>query len=291
MTLTHDTHPRPFRWNVGRREQLGRLLDGPEAETYPAFVDDLRTLTAKVVARTAGENLVFVGRSVESVFDYLSGLFDTPPPIVSLFQFSAPRDTASDLRRRNPAEFATLLAHFETHGVDPRAILASASDTRFVDVVSTGWTFTHLFGCLEQFAEVQGADWSAVRRRIGFLGLTREGKTSPKTWRWHQHHEWVKALPRASVGNVSVPWRYWTLVANSEEKVTPSFDMWRWQQPDLDQPVRYAPYLMGLRLAVRLFDLGKSRDGRADFARALVALPEMDKPEVRSLVTRLRRGS
>ena len=64
----------PFRWNVARREQLGRLVDGPPASVYDAFMEDLREASARVVAMAGGSRLAFVGRSPESLFDYLSGV-------------------------------------------------------------------------------------------------------------------------------------------------------------------------------------------------------------------------
>ncbi|HEY7768416.1 tetratricopeptide repeat protein, partial [Longimicrobium sp.] len=79
----------PFRWDVSRREQLGRLL---EAELPPVppwhsgrgmigLLPELRPCAAGVVARAGDARLVFVGRSLENVFDYLSGILsDTEWP-------------------------------------------------------------------------------------------------------------------------------------------------------------------------------------------------------------------
>src|SRR3954452_19311282 len=65
----------PFRWDVTRRERLGRLIDGPAADSYAEFVPDLRACCARVVqaaARMAGRagqaDLLLVGRSPESLF-------------------------------------------------------------------------------------------------------------------------------------------------------------------------------------------------------------------------------
>jgi hypothetical protein len=47
------TEIRPFRWNVAKREQLGRLLDGPQTETYPDFETDLRAVSARWASKDA----------------------------------------------------------------------------------------------------------------------------------------------------------------------------------------------------------------------------------------------
>ncbi len=285
-----DVSARPFRWNVARREQLGRLVEGQPARTYREFRTDVRSIAAKVVSRAPGEVLVFVGRSVESVFDYLSGLLGDGPPELRLLQYSAPWVSAVDLHRQHPVQFAALRAHFAAHRLDPASIVADGAIVRFVDIVSRGWTFQQIFGLLKLGCELDGVDWNAVRRRIRFMGLTAEGKTSPKTWRWHQHQAWLKELPRSSVVNVSVPYRYWYTVANSEEKSTPSYDIWRWGREDIGSPLHGEAYLMGLRLAVRMYDRGRSEAERVAFARELAALPEMKAPENRALVSRLRKG-
>ncbi len=67
--------PKPFRWDIARREQLGDLASGPEVETYRGFYLDLRAAAAKIFARSGNRELVLVGLSPESIFDYLSGLF------------------------------------------------------------------------------------------------------------------------------------------------------------------------------------------------------------------------
>src|SRR4051812_44737693 len=80
----------PFRWDVSCPEQLGTLLRAPAAEpapaggAYPQFVSDLRDCCAGVLAaacdaRDAAEpDLLFVGRSPESLHDYLRGVcFET----------------------------------------------------------------------------------------------------------------------------------------------------------------------------------------------------------------------
>ncbi|MDQ7904166.1 hypothetical protein RB614_06470 [Phytohabitans sp. ZYX-F-186] len=62
----------PFRWDLVTPDQLGSLLRG----TSPPdlwFLDDLVACTGKVLARSGNGDLVFVGRSLDSMFDLLGG--------------------------------------------------------------------------------------------------------------------------------------------------------------------------------------------------------------------------
>ena len=43
--------------------------------TFVGYADELEDCCAKIVARSEGRELVFVGRSPENFFDYLSGVF------------------------------------------------------------------------------------------------------------------------------------------------------------------------------------------------------------------------
>jgi hypothetical protein len=61
----------PFRWDLVTPDQLGSLLTG----TAPPdlwFLDDLVACAGKVLARSGNGDLVFVGRSLDSMFDLLS---------------------------------------------------------------------------------------------------------------------------------------------------------------------------------------------------------------------------
>jgi len=76
---------KPFRWNIAKREQIGRLLEAPSpAGDVPGLHDTLRAVSAKILARSDDSDLVFVGRSVESFYDYLSGIFHDVPNAPSL---------------------------------------------------------------------------------------------------------------------------------------------------------------------------------------------------------------
>ena len=52
-----------FRWNIARREQLGRLVGREPVEVHPAVLEELRLCCARVVAMAGDARLVFIGRS------------------------------------------------------------------------------------------------------------------------------------------------------------------------------------------------------------------------------------
>jgi hypothetical protein len=62
----------PFRWDLVSPDQLGSLLTGA-GEPDLWFLDSLVACAGKVVARGGDGDLFFVGRSLDSMFDLLSG--------------------------------------------------------------------------------------------------------------------------------------------------------------------------------------------------------------------------
>ena len=69
---------KPFRWNLTHRNYLGKLIEGQRARAYDDLRDDLLPCCSRIMAFADDSNLIFVGRSPESIFDYLSGLlFDS----------------------------------------------------------------------------------------------------------------------------------------------------------------------------------------------------------------------
>ena len=63
----------PFRWDLVTPDQLGSLLTGTD-EPRLWFLDDLTACAGKVLARSGNGDLLFVGRSLDSLFDLLSGV-------------------------------------------------------------------------------------------------------------------------------------------------------------------------------------------------------------------------
>jgi len=62
----------PFRWDLIAPDQLGSLLAGTGSPDL-WFLDELVACAGKVLARSGNGDLVFVGRSLDSMFDLFSG--------------------------------------------------------------------------------------------------------------------------------------------------------------------------------------------------------------------------
>lgn len=288
---TADEPVRPFRWNLAHREQLGRLIEGEAAEAYPNYADEIRRTCALILARSQPGTLVFVGRSPENLFDYLSGIFAgiSDAPLLKLLQVSLRNaDTLDAIALNQPQEFAALCGYLGAEGIEPSSILAADGDTTFIDVVSSGATFGALARLLQILSQSAQLDWPQVAHRIAFLGLVEAMKTSPKTWRWWQRQDWVAKLPAARITNVSIPYRMWIHMGDTLDKVTPSHTSWRWADQRTARPTRYEPHLRALRTALQLYESGLTANERRALSNEIAGLPEMRKAHVRRLVTRLR---
>lgn len=282
----------PFRWDVSRREQLGRLVEGEPAEHYRGFVDDLRRCCTRLVALGGDSLLVFVGRSPESIFDYLSGLLAATSwsERLVLLNLSMRTTSAADVARERPHALAALREQFRALGLGPAEIAASPRPVAFLDLVWQGSTFGHLHGLLMDWARDDGVDLHAVRRRIRFVGITERLKNSPNTWRWYQRVEWRGDYPPGALRSVSIPWHLWTYLGDSQKKVSPSNAPDRWGTDEMLSPPRDPDHLAALRLALHLYERGRERAERDAFAAGLAAQPEMRHRWLRQLVLELRGG-
>src|SRR5262249_42407928 len=153
------------------------------------------------IALSGDGSLVFVGRSLESLFDYASGLllettWATRPVLLNVSLRGA---AALGPRARQAAS-----AHLAEAGLAPASIAARERPVVLVDVVASGGTFGSFATLLLELAEASGVDTNAVRRRLRFVGLTSRKRTSPKTWRWQQHAEWTRGFRPSAIKNVSV---------------------------------------------------------------------------------------
>lgn len=275
----------PFRWNIARREQLGGLVAGEAPVTYSEFFDDLCSCAAKVLARSRNSDLLFIGRSPESIFDYLSGALTktTWASRLALVNLSLRHLVLTEIE---PERLAGLRAHLTAVGADPAA-LASGSPASFVDLVHSGSTLAALSELIVSWTRNAGVDLNAVTRNVRFVGITWRKKTSPNTFRWQQHAPWLDAYPANAVKNVSVPGRLWDYLGNAQAKVALSNPPWRWGSAEILRAPHYPKNLEALRLACRIYDLGVSDQGR--LATTIAALPEMRHLWLRSLVAELRR--
>lgn len=291
------THPGvvPFRWDVRRREQLGRLLQAPPPKRpywyvpprFRQLLPEVRACAARVLARAGDARLVFVGRSPENLFDYLTGaLADTPwADRCDLLSVSM-----QGMWRWVPAPaLRALRQQHAAFGLHPAAIASAPRPVAFVDLVSSGGTFGELSAFLSHWARHEGVDVHAVRRRLRWIGITERTRNSPNTWRWFQRVDWASDYPRSALRGVSVDYWFWSWLGNHQDKTMPSNTYNRWGTEDLAHPEHAPERLEALRVAYKLHEAARRRDERERFAAELVQRPEMREPWLRSLVIALRR--
>ncbi|MFI7060980.1 hypothetical protein ACIBL3_08370 [Kribbella sp. NPDC050124] len=277
---------RPFRWDLVRPDQLGSLLDGVE-EPDLFFLDDLVECAARVLAQCADGELYFVGRSVDSLFDLLSGaLADTAwssrlhPLPLSLFR-GAGQDLAD-------AELRQLRTNLAADGLAP-ADLMRGRPTVFVDLVYQGSTFENLYDVLRRWIADDRAQWDVIRKQLRFVGITARTKTSPNTWRWQQHAEFAAELPPSAIRNVSIDGRLWSYFGDYQPKTAASFRRNAWSDPAVADPRRDERARFALAQAVRLVERARTPEVRRQLAEHLTREPALNERWLRDLQLALRR--
>lgn len=281
----------PFRWNLTRRNYLGKLIEGERAAIY--YVDlpaELSLCCSRILAFSDDSNLIFVGRSPESIFDYMSGLLFNSAWFerLALLHFSMRFQAENKVREEHPEAIPAMRSYFEHLGLHPETIATGARPVAFVDLVATGDTFGRLITFLFNWSNEIKFDWKAVRKRIRLIGITIRKKTSPNVWRWQQHSDWISILGAKAVKNVSVSHDLWDYLGDYQLKVSPSHTPSRWGDPSSSTPNHSPDQLKALRLAFDLFELGRTDEKRAELASRLVNVPSMKYSWFRELVTELR---
>lgn len=265
----------PYRWDLVTPDRLGSLLDGA-AEPDTWYLDDLAECAGKVLARSGNGDLVFVGRSLDSMFDLLSGAGQRASRLPISFRMSRTLDRE---RVRRAREMLTEI------GITPATLARRSRPVTFVDVVDAGGTFRRLFTLLDDWIADERETWPVIRRKLRFVGVTIRRKTSPNTFRWQQHAEWTRRLPAAAVVNVSLDYPVWTYLGDRQVKLTKSYYPSRWLEAvehKRDERTRAA-----LAEAVRLVSLGRTREVRRQIARAIDGEPALAEPWLRTLYREL----
>jgi hypothetical protein len=272
---------RPFRWDLVTPDQLGSLLDGQRTPDLP-YVDDLAVTAAKVVARSGGGELHFVGRSPDSMFDLLSGALAGTDHAARLHQlaFSGRPRHAQDLA--GPTRDI-----LRACGITPQVLARSHRPVALVDLVSGGDTFGNLFRVLRDWVDAEREPWPVIRRKLHFVGITSRMDTSPKTPRWQQYADWPAELPARAVINVSLDPQWWDYFGNSQVKLTRSYHPARWTADEPDGPRHDRDTRSALAEAVALVESGRQRSTRARLARTMAAEPAYAESWLRTLVRQL----
>lgn len=283
----------PFRWDLVTPAQLGSLLAGT-ADPSLWFLDDLARCAGKVLARSGNGDLVFVGRSLDSMFDLLSGVFADGPTDLQLarlpFSFKRKQIQVGPWKWQTPPlssqERTAAQQVLAEAGVTPTGLTRRTRPVTFVDVVHEGGTFTELFNLLDEWFTETRQPWGVVRRKLRFVGVTIRRNTSPNTWRWQQHVAWTSRLPAGAVMNVSLDHDVWSYLGDHQTKLTRSYRPDRWTATP-DGPGRDDKTRQALAEAVALVSYGRTAAGRRLITRAIDGEPALAQPWLRSLVRQL----
>jgi hypothetical protein len=304
VAVSATTVPLPFRWDVTAAAQLGTLVQGDRAGTCDGFTRGLLTCCARMVASARNADLVFVGRSPESLHDLLSGLLrDTSwRTRLTLLQFSVGYTERSAACRKSPESLAAFRAYLDALGLSPAKLIVRERPVSLVDLVSSGRTLHQLLLLIRDWAQKDKADWPAVQRKIRVVAIVRPPEPSliptwkrrPKPWLWREHALWVGQLlgRGATLRQVSADRALWSFLADYQEKTIRSYVPERWGDPACTVP-RSADerHLRALRLARGLFEQGRERTGREAFAAHLSQQREMRSEWLRRLVQEVRARS
>ena len=283
---------KPFRWTITKREQLGSLVDLSQRRNLErhGFLTDIRKVSARVLAFANDADLAFIGRTPENFFDYLSGVFAgiDEPPALHLVQFSLRWAGPDGVGAIEPRKRRQFFAYLEEEGIDAASIATSSNPLALVDFVAHGGTMQNYIALLHLQAQQTGTDWNAVQRRLRIIGLRVRTHNSPNTWRWQQHQDWLDVIPDTVIKNVSAPAHLLYHLANDQAKITRSFHPGLWDRDMPDDSAVTEEQIKALNLAVRLYDVGQSRDERAKLAALIANAPEMRQANTRRLVSRLK---
>ena len=274
----------PFRWDLVAPDQLGSLLEGvPEPPLQ--FGPELARCSGQVLARSGNGDLAFIGRSLDSMYDFLSGALSgvRDAPALHRVPLSFARDWAGRSRRTLTAsELQVARGILEAAGCAPRALVRRSRPLTFVDVAHTGGTFGDLYELISDWVAEERAPWSVARTKVRFIGVTSRKKTSPNTVRWAQQQRWTSELPAKSVLSVSLDPHVWSYFGDHQLKLTRSWAPSRWLAeqggPGRDERTRTA-----LAEAVAVVAFGRTRDGRQQIANAMDGEPALAESWLRRL--------
>jgi len=298
-------HPgKPFRWNVSNPKLIERLGDG-ETQTLPDYQVDRLIRCAATTLRTGDFDFIFVGRSLESVFDILSGALarTTSYDRVQQLQISAQgNQSILDLRDEYLAffrDFFYVPSWFEPFGdkldafqsyleylqLTPEKLMSRNRSIAFVDVVWKGTTFGAIWDLLQFFAKADGISTTELAARIHWVAVVPTLPEDDPDTPWEAScSEWTQAFP-SSIHYVKLDSKLWFQLANSQFKTTPSHRVNQWDRNT--KPPKTGDHYYDAARGAREF----YRRGERSRKRLAELLNESPEPQdcVKQLARELRR--
>lgn len=290
--------PPVFRWDITRPEQLGRLvrIDDPVVPAHlvdltPQFdvlVDAVRSCCARVIAAAGNSRLVFIGRSPESLYDYLRGATagTSWADRIAMLNVSF-RRCDGNWSALEPAARESIAEQFRSVGVDPLGIVAARRPVALIDLVCNGDTFDSLTAFLETWAEVEGVDGRAMWRRLRVVGITRCYPPDLRATPWRRL-AWTARFRPSALAGISIADWFWTYLGDNQPKVSRSNPSWCWADPTMANPPREPARGAALREASALYQRAQMRAERDALIAELASLPCVRHAWYRTLLGELR---
>jgi hypothetical protein len=266
----------PFRWDLVTPDQLGSLLAGtPEPDLW--FAAELIVAAGRVVARSGGGDLYFVGRYPDSMFDLLSGAFGDTDHARRLHRLAiAGRDT--DWR---DADGRAARGVLEAAGLFPAGLARTHRVVAFVDLVAAGGTLGSIYHTLREWVEDAREPWPVIRRKLRFVSLRRAAsETRPAA-------DWPAELPSSAVLDVSIDDGLWDYFANSQAKLTRRAGPREWSVEQPAGPGHDEQTRAALAEAVALVALGRHKRTRSALAHTMASEPAYAESWLRGLARQL----
>ncbi len=279
----------PFRWNIESPEQLGSLIDS-EFELSEWMLKDVRSCAARILTFGQNSRLVFVGRSLDSIHDYLKGILEQTSWKGRLLQLNISLYGYSirGVQTKYPKSFQALKRYFEELDIDPVSIKSNKLPTSFADVVYEGGTYEQIFEFLHNWSyEIQN-DASSMKNKLRFVGVTERKKSSPNTWRWQQQKDWTKNLKSSNIKNVSIDYWFWTHIADSQPKVTKSFRPKFWNEKEKNAPIHSETTIEAVNEAYALYNKARGKNERLKFAKEIANKEALKNDWLRKLCLEIK---
>ena len=282
--------------------QLGSLLNGPmdrENEYYAGvkhYLDVLPKSCARILSMSDNSDLVFIGRSLEKAFDYLSGILSNTSweKNCVLLNVSLP-DSYNEVQGKYPGAIEGFSNQLACLGLDPGSLQYRKRGVAFVDVIMSGNTFGHLHDFLMKLCDTEHIDRKSIKRKVRFIAGTMEKQTSPNTHRWYQDEEWmpwIREYKPRQLRSFTIEEGLWDhlIWPDFEKRVSQCNPPWRWTDASIEYSHHDKESLESLRLCYHLYTAATSSEQKRLFLRLLQKENAVRYQWFRGLISELKKS-
>lgn len=291
---------KPFRWNMSNPKLIGRLKSG-ESIPIPEHDQDRLLRCGADALRLVDGDLVFVGRSLESLFDMLSGAlakttwYDRLQILqVSLKNHESVETIRAEIERRNAKwkfykpktpekRLDSFQSYLQTLRLLPSQILNRPRPIVFVDVVAKGTTYGTLIELLKFYCDDE-TNWSDVLSRLRWVAVQpdQKGVVDP-IWK-PSDSPWTNDIEPSHIKQIVINHNLWFYLTDTQFKTTYAYQPRSWGS-DMKSH-EWESDLIAARSAREIYRKGER--SRRRLAALLNESPEPIDP-VKDLARQLRR--